>query len=475
MTSAAANRSVSPDRPEQTTGSAPGPEVDLDLLEKYDVPAPRYTSYPTVPQFEEMAGEAALEGLEAENSGDRPLSLYFHIPYCRRLCWYCACNRVIAENRERAEPYLDTVFRELDRRRPVLEGRRVEQVHLGGGTPTFLPADQLRRLGRELRSRFEFAGDAEVALEIDPRECSREQVDALREVGFNRASLGVQDHDPEVQEAINRRQPYEMTAEVVEWLREAGFRSINFDLVYGLPRQTEESFRSTLDDLVELGPERLAVYSYAHVPWKHPAQKLLEDEGIPDARTKLELLNIAIDRFTRAGYRYIGLDHFAKPDDALARAFDAGTLRRNFQGYGASSGTDVHAFGVSGISQTETMYIQNEKDLENYREAVDEQPVPAMRGYRLDRDDRIRRAAIERIMCRPRLRYDEMEEQFGVEFGEYFADELEALAPLEEDGLVEVGERKLRVTARGRLLLRNIASRFDAYLDSDRERFSSAV
>lgn len=455
--------------------STPRSGVEIELLEKYDVPAPRYTSYPTVPQFEEIDGEAALAGLEAEEAGDRPLSLYFHIPYCQQLCWYCACNRVISKNRDISESYLDTVFRELDRRRAILEGRTVEQVHLGGGTPTFLPADQFRRLGAELRERFEFADDAEISLEIDPRECSREQVEALREVGFNRASLGVQDHNPEVQEAINREQPYAMTAEVVGWLREAGIESVNFDLVYGLPRQTEESFRKTLDDLIELEPDRLAIYSYAHVPWKHPAQKLLEDEGIPGSETKLWLLKIAIETFTGAGYRYIGLDHFAKPEDDLAQAFEEGTLRRNFQGYGSSGGTDVHAFGLSGISQTRTMYIQNEKEMEDYRAAVDDEPIPAMRGCRLDRDDRIRRATIERVMCRPRLRYDDLSEAFDIGFEEYFADELEALRPLEEDGLVEIGDEALRIRPRGRLFLRNIASRFDAYLDVDRERYSNAV
>lgn len=451
------------------------PAVDLEMLRTYDVPAPRYTSYPTVPQFEEMPEAKVREQLGAETRADRGLSLYVHIPFCQQLCWYCACNRVISKNRDDADAYIDLVIDEIERRLPLIGGRELVQLHFGGGTPTFLPVEEIERFGHFLHESFDVADDAEIALEIDPRECTRKQVEALRRVGFNRASIGVQDHDETVQQAIHRHQPFEMTERVVGWLREAGFASINFDLIYGLPHQTAESFRRTIDDVLTLAPDRLAIYSYAHVPWKHPAQKLLEGEALPDAETKLELLRGSIDQLTGAGYQYIGLDHFARPDDDLAEALEDGTLRRNFQGYSTFGGTDVHAFGVSAISQTESMYVQNVKELDEYEEAVGAGDLPVMRGYFLSEDDRIRQTTIEQVMCQRELDFDEMSERFDIDFASYFADELEALEDLEADGLVEIDEDRLRITPEGRVFLRNIGMRFDAYLDENDDRFSSSV
>ena len=451
------------------------PSVDLDLLKKYDVPAPRYTSYPTALQFDESFRADELPGRMAEESSQRDLSLYFHIPFCEKLCWYCACNRIIEQDREEGTDYLDEMFREVDRRRPLLEGRQVAQIHLGGGTPTFLKPDDLRRLGGRLDDQFDIAQEAEISIEIDPRACSEETVAALADAGFNRASLGVQDHNPTVQEAIHRVQPFEQTARVVGWLRQAGFGSINFDLIYGLPHQTLASFDQTIADVLTLSPDRLAVYSYAHVPWVNPAQKLLEGEALPEADQKLRLFRRCIEELTDAGLSYIGLDHFAKPDDELARARREGTLRRNFQGYSTRGGTDVHAFGLSAISQTETMYFQNAKELDDYRQRLEAGDLPIFRGCTLSRDDRIRRDTIERVMCRGELDFGALSEELDIDFTDYFADELDRLAPLQEDGLLEVGDDHLRIAPLGRLFLRNIATAFDAYLDRSKQRYSKTV
>lgn len=450
--------------------------VDLDLLRKYDVPVPRYTSYPTALQFDESVDESAVaERLASESEPGRPLSLYFHIPFCRQLCWYCACNRVISKDRAGSNDYVDRLISEVDRKLPLIGGREVVQLHFGGGTPTFLPPEEIRRLGAYLKDVFEFRQDAEVGVEIDPRQCSREQVDALRQAGFNRASVGVQDHNPKVQEAIHRRQPFDLTKKVVGWLERADFRSVNFDLIYGLPHQTIESFRSTLNDVLSLHPDRLAVYSYAHVPWLHPAQKLLEGEALPEAETKLGLLKQTIERLTEAGYRYIGLDHFARPGDDLADALRDGSLRRNFQGYSTFGGTDVHAFGMSGISQTASMYFQNEKELEAYEARLDEGGLPILRGYVLSEDDRIRQAVIEQVMCQRHIDFEALSERFGIDFEAYFAGELDALSGVESDGLVKRRPSGLEITPTGRLFLRNIAVHFDAYFESDENRFSKSV
>lgn len=445
--------------------------VDLDLLRKYDVPAPRYTSYPTALHFDDAVGPDVVERRLRETADQqRPLSLYFHLPFCQSLCWYCACTRIISKRREDAAEYVDTLLAEIDRRLELMGSREVVQLHLGGGTPTFLPPDQLRRLGAHLHERFDFADDAELAVEIDPRECSPEHVEALREVGFNRASMGVQDNNPTVQEAIHRIQPWEMTREVTERLREAGFESINYDLIYGLPHQTLETFEQTLDDVLQVDPDRFAIYSYAHVPWVNPAQTLLEGDALPGPETKLQLLKLTIERLGEAGYAYIGMDHFARPDNELYEALESGGLRRNFQGYSTWRGTDIHAFGLSAISQVADLYFQNRKELPPYTETVEAGQLPVFRGVRLNRDDLIRREVIEHLMCRPTLEYASLSERLGVPFLAYFGDAIDRLAPLEDDGLVRVTDEAIHITPTGRLFLRNIAMQFDAYLDHSSAR-----
>jgi oxygen-independent coproporphyrinogen-3 oxidase len=446
---------------------ATSPPVDLDLLRKYDVPAPRYTSYPTALQFDtSLDADAVGRRMAQRQAEDRPVSLYVHLPFCQSLCWYCACTRVISKERDDAEDYVDRLIEEMKLRSGWIGDAPVVQIHLGGGTPTFLTPGQILRLGRTLRRVFDVQDAAELAVEIDPRECTDAHIDALRDIGFNRASLGVQDNNEQVQKAVHRVQPWETTLRVTEGLREAGFDSINYDLIYGLPHQTPETFGRTLDDVVDAAPDRLAVYSYAHVPWVNPAQKHLEGDALPGAETKLDLLKHGIERLGDAGFRYIGMDHFARPDDELARALDEGTLRRNFQGYSTGQGVDIHGFGMSAISQTQDMYFQNRKELPAYRECVDGGEVPVFRGVTLDRDDRIRRRTIEHLMCRRELPFDELSTELEIDFEDYFADALRDLTALEEDGLVDVSSERLRITDRGRLFLRNIAMPFDAYLDS---------
>jgi oxygen-independent coproporphyrinogen-3 oxidase len=372
---------------------------------------------------------------------------------------------VISKNRDDAADYVDRLVEDIELRSGWIGDAPVVQIHLGGGTPTFLPPKQILRLGRTMRRVFDVRDDAELAVEIDPRECTDAHIDALRDIGFNRASLGVQDNHERVQRAIHRVQPWETTLQVTDKLREAGFDSINYDLIYGLPHQTPETFGRTLDDVVEADPDRLAVYSYAHVPWVNPAQKHLEGDALPGPDTKLTLLKHAIERLGDAGYRYIGMDHFARPDDELSRALDQGTLRRNFQGYSTGQGVDIHGFGMSAISQTDGMYFQNRKELPVYEEHIDQGEIPIFRGVTLDRDDRIRRRTIEHVMCRRELNFDALSQKLGIDFQDYFADALRDLTNLEDDGLVELSSEALRITDRGRLFLRNIAMPFDAYLD----------
>jgi oxygen-independent coproporphyrinogen-3 oxidase len=445
---------------------ATSPPVDLDLLRRYDVPAPRYTSYPTALQFDtSLDADAVGHHMAKRQAGGRPVSLYVHLPFCRSLCWYCACTRVISKNRDDAADYVDRLVEEIKLRSEWVGDAPVVQIHLGGGTPTFLPPKQILRLGRTMRRVFDVCDDAELAVEIDPRECTDAHIDALRDIGFNRASVGVQDNNERVQRAIHRVQPWETTLQVTDTLREAGFDSINYDLIYGLPHQTPETFGRTLDDVVEADPDRLAVYSYAHVPWVNPAQKHLEGDALPGPDTKLALLKHAIERLGDAGYRYIGMDHFARPDDELSRALDEGTLRRNFQGYSTGQGVDIHGFGMSAISQTDGMYFQNRKELPVYEEHIDQGDIPIFRGVTLTRDDRIRRRTIEHLMCRRELNFDALSQEHGIDFQDYFADALRELTDLEDDGLVELSSEALRITDRGRLFLRNIAMPFDAYLD----------
>ena len=448
-------------------------QVDLDLVAKYNVAGPRYTSYPPATKFTDTITWPALaEKIQANNQTARDLSIYFHIPFCETLCWFCGCTTVITLNHERGMAYVEALGREVARMAPMLNPqRKVIQLHFGGGSPTFLKPDEIRRLGEIIRQHFTFAPDIEASVEVDPRRLTRDHLVALREIGFNRASMGVQDFNPQVQEAIHRIQPRAMTQDAMDWMRELGYGSINLDLIYGLPFQTPESFNETLDTVLEMKPDRLAVFSYAHVPWVKPSQKILEQKILPAPETKLQVLKLVIEKLTADNrYVYIGMDHFAKPDDELAVAQKQKQLQRNFQGYSTRAGSDIYAFGMSSISQIPDAYWQNEKELPKWQEAVDAGKMPLQRAYFLTDEDKLRRETIMRVMCDLSLDYAAMSQKLGVNFHEHFAGELAALAPFEADGLVKRTSTGLEVTDTGRLFIRNIAMCFDNTLAPVGER-----
>lgn len=454
-------------------------KVDLDLIRKYNVPGPRYTSYPPATHFtDEVDKDALMESIRCNNETQRDLSLYYHLPFCESLCWFCGCTTVITTDHSRSGEYLKVIDREMDLMKEHLNPKRkVVQVHLGGGTPTFLHPDEIRRLGENIRERFTISSDVEAGAEIDPRRITRDSIEALKEAGFNRASMGVQDHNPEVQKAVHRIQPYEMTKQAIDWLRACDFQSLNVDLIYGLPNQTVASFEKTLDDTLKLEPDRLAVFSYAHVPWIKPAQKILQDRmNLPTPETKLQLLKLTIEKLTAEGYVYIGMDHFAKENDELRIAQRNKTLQRNFQGYSTRGGVDIYAFGMSSISQSQDAYWQNLKELPDYTASVEAGKLPIHRGYILTPEDHLRRRTIMRLMCDLELDYAHMSELLDLDFESHYEQELASLADMEADGLIEKSSTGLVVTELGRLLIRNIAMRFDAYQAERKEgRFSKTI
>ncbi len=449
-------------------------QVDLKLVEKYNVAGPRYTSYPPATKFTNaIAWPQLAEKIAANNRTVRDLSIYFHIPFCETLCWFCGCTTVITLNHDQGRAYVECLGREVAKMAPHLNPRRkAVQLHFGGGSPTFLQPDEIRRLGEIIHQHFTFAPDMEASVEVDPRRLTRDHMAALREIGFNRASMGVQDFNPKVQEAVHRIQPREMTQQAMDWMRELGYGSINLDLIYGLPHQTPESFDETLDTVLEMQPDRLAVFSYAHVPWVKPAQKILEQQQhLPAPETKLEVLKLVIEKLTANDqYVYIGMDHFAKPDDELAVAQREKKLQRNFQGYSTRAGSDIYAFGMSSISQIPDAYWQNEKELPKWQEAVDAGNVPLQRAYLVTDEDKIRRETIMRVMCDLSLDYAAMSQKLGIRFEQHFEKELAALAPFETDGLVKRSPAGLEVTDTGRLFIRNIAMCFDNTLAPVGER-----
>ena len=449
----------------------------LDLLRKYSVPGPRYTSYPTAPHFHTGFGEADWAEALAAPAAGRGLSLYAHIPFCDSLCYYCGCNMVATRDYGKTVPYLAAIEREMAETAARVDASRVaHQLHWGGGTPTYLSPDDICRLAAIMKRHFRIAPDAEISCEVDPRELTRAHLEALRESGFNRVSFGVQDMDPAVQQAVNRIQPPELIRQVMDWSRELGFESINLDLIVGLPKQTVESFRRTLAQVVEWAPDRLAVFAYAHVPWMKKHQQLIREADLPDAAARLGLQEAVNESLGEAGYVNIGLDHFARSGDELVRAQQNKTLWRNFQGYTTHKDSDILAFGVSSISQTADVYMQNEKNLKRYQTRVGYTGFAVERGIRLSRDDRIRRDAITRVMCDLELDFAAFGREWDIGFADYFVEALADLQPLADDGLVELGAERVAVTERGRLFLRNIGMCFDRYLKEaatgDRPRYS---
>ena len=436
------------------------------LLEKYSKPGPRYTSYPTAPYFHTGFTEADwIEEIKSSQDPARGLSLYAHIPFCDTLCYYCGCNMVATGDYSKAGHYLGFLEKELDRVAALTDPRRpVKQLHWGGGTPTYLKPDDIRRLMEMMRKRFSIAADAEMGCEADPRELTREHLVALRESGFNRLSIGVQDLDERVQKSVNRVQPEELIRTVYGWARELGFSSINMDLIVGLPHQTLESFAHTLDRVVPWAPDRFAIFAYAHVPWMKKHQKLINEADLPSFATRLDLQQLIHERLGAAGYSNIGMDHYARPEDEIIKAQASKTLWRNFQGYTTHKDCDIYAFGASSISQTPDCYMQNEKNLKKYQELIGKGGLAVERGLKLTRDDQIRRDAITRVMCDLELDKPGFAAAWNIDFDAYFAEGLADLPPLIEDGLVGLEGSRIVVTELGRLFLRNIAMCFDGYL-----------
>jgi len=443
--------------------------VSLDMLRKYNVPGPRYTSYPPATHFTQTP--------EMSTPKAGPLSLYFHLPFCSKQCLYCGCTNIVTGDQGKSAEYLGYLQREIEMRaQHIARGSEVVQIQLGGGTPTFLLPSELEELGELIRTNFPMAEIIEAGVEIDPRCLTPEKVKALRNAGFNRASLGVQDTNADVQKTIMRIQPLEEVARANQWLRDSGMESINFDLIYGLPNQTVESFSQTIDDVLTLSPDRFAVYSYAHIPWIKPFQKSFEDK-LPDVEAKLELLQLAIAKLTGAGYVYIGMDHFAKPDDTMSKALFDGTLQRNFQGYSTLKGVQLHGMGMSSISHVGGRYLQNQKELKTYYADIASGKLPLLRGYVMTAEDQIRYDAIMHIMCNLYIDYTQLSDQLGLDFTDYFKEDLASLDDLEVDGLVRRETGGLHVTPLGRLFVRIVAMRFDPYLrtEPDKGRYSQTV
>ena len=436
---------------------------DQALIEKYNYSGPRYTSYPTALEFHEAFTPAEFD-MACAQYPERNLSLYVHIPFCHKLCYYCGCNKIITRHQHKADQYLDALEQEIRQRATLLGERTVSQLHWGGGTPTFLTKPQVSRLMGLLREQFTFAPDAEISIEVDPREIELDMLDHLRSEGFNRLSIGVQDFNKEVQKLVNREQDEEFIFAMVERARELGFRSTNLDLIYGLPKQTPELFAQTLEQVLTMRPGRLSIFNYAHMPKLFAAQRKIKDADLPEANAKLTILQQTIATLTGAGYQFIGMDHFALPEDELAVAQREGILHRNFQGYTTQGDTDLLGLGVSAISMIGDCYAQNQKELKQYYASVGEKREALWKGVSLDGDDLLRREVIKSLICNFHLDKQAIEQQFGIAFDSYFAEDIELLQTFIDDGLVEVSDSTIDVALKGRLLIRNICMCFDKYL-----------
>lgn len=446
-------------------------EWNPKLVDRYNLAGPRYTSYPTAPQFHDaFQSDEFTQALINSNASAAPLSLYFHIPFCAKICFYCGCNKIATRDTGRCEPYLEHLIKEMDLVAKHLDTNRpVNQLHWGGGTPTFLSHEQMRELMQETRKRFNLRDDdlGDYSIEIDPREIQSDTLALLREIGFNRVSFGLQDLNPKVQEAVNRVQPRDMTEGAIIQARELGFRSLNLDLIYGLPHQTPETFAATLEEVIEINPDRLSVFNYAHLPERFKPQRRINADDLPSPDDKLKILEQTITRLVDAGYVFIGMDHFAKPEDSLAIAQQEGRLHRNFQGYTTHSECDLIAMGTSSISQVGPTYAQNDYDTESYEAKIGQGRFATIKGMTLSQDDLIRRAAINQLICHFSLDGDFFAKQHKINFANYFAKELNLLKQHQADGLLKKEGNQLEVTPAGRLLIRSICMVFDAYLDQE--------
>jgi len=442
--------------------------IDFDVLKRFNQQGPRYTSYPTAPVFtsEFTAEDFKKEIIATNEDNDRQLSLYFHFPFCAKLCYFCGCTMRVTHDRKLVSQYNDYLKREIDIIAPIVsQKRKVVQMHWGGGTPSYLLPEEIREIGSYIKERFTFASDIEASVEIDPRNMVRDHIEAFADAGFNRTSFGVQDFNLHVQQAINRVQSEEITRQVVIWARDFGFQSVNLDLIYGLPYQTLDTFAETVDKVVDISPERVAVFNYAHVPWLKKHQAVMNQDAMPSPDQRLAILEMTSEKLADAGYEYIGMDHFAKPTDELAIAQKEGTLYRNFQGYSTRAGADLYAFGMSAISQFENIYAQNNKDFKEYYAAIEAGRPATHVGYRMTGDDHIRKEVIMQLMCDLELDKRNFERKFDINFEEYFRNDIPKLDQFIREGLLTNDPDKIRVIDSGILIIRNIAMCFDAYLE----------
>ncbi len=462
----------------QFGAALPPLEVDLDLIRRLDRNGPRYTSYPTADRFvKTFTADDYLAWVEKRDQNN-PLSIYVHLPFCNTVCYYCACNKVITKDKSKAEEYLAYLFKEIEMQGKLLgKHSPVEQLHWGGGTPTFLSDEQMRALMGKIGEHFHLVEDGEYSIEIDPRKVTEETITTLASIGFNRISLGVQDFDPEVQLAVNRIQTEEETMRVINAARREGFKSISIDLIYGLPKQSVNGFLATLDKVIAAGPDRISIYNYAHLPLVFKPQRRIEEKELPSPKEKLDILDQTIRRLIAAGFLYIGMDHFAKPSDELAIAQQKGLLHRNFQGYSTHADCDLVALGVSAIGKIGPTYSQNFRSLEEYYAALDKSELPVMRGLVLNTDDLLRRDIIQALMCHFSLSKAEIEAKYAIRFDDYFKDELHFLKDLEKEGLLDIHPEFIRVSPKGRLLIRNICMVFDRYLalDDNQAKYSKVI
>ncbi|MDH3646053.1 MAG: oxygen-independent coproporphyrinogen III oxidase [Gammaproteobacteria bacterium] len=454
---------------------------DEDLVIRYDGRGPRYTSYPTALQFHDDFGlDEYRRHARISNASQKPLSVYVHIPFCHALCYYCGCNKIVTRNASRVQNYLHALHREIEMQAELFDSARsVEQLHFGGGTPTYLDEPQLRSLMRALHRSFRFdeSDSRQFSIEVDPRTVGRAEIELLAELGFNRMSLGVQDFDAVVQKAVNRIQSADQIKTLLIRAQQNGFRSISFDLIYGLPHQSVKSFDQTLDKVIDMQPNRLAIYNYAHLPERFKGQRMIRDEDIPQPKEKLDILHHTIDKLTGAGYVYIGMDHFALPDDELVSAQQNHSLQRNFQGYSTHANCDLIGLGVSAIGNIGGSYVQNSLSTIEYEEQISQGNIPVKRGLSLDDDDKLRARVIQKLMCYDAMTFAEIEREFSIVFSDYFEPELAKLQPLADDGLIVVDDKAIHITSKGRLLLRSIGMVFDRYLPTsqDNTRYSRAI